>query len=228
MTFTTRKLLAATLLAAAPLGNAAADPLFRVTEAYTGVSGEDGTPDWFEVTNFGDTAGDTGGLLYDDSGPNLGDAGTLSSVSLAPGASGVFLIEGELTDVADFNAIWGSGIVVGTTSAGGGLGGSNDEVNLAADVGGVFTILDTLAYAETGGRQTLSDPTGEGPVGLSGLGQPGVYESNPFFNDNANVGGPTNNLTTLFGSPGVVPEPASLALVGLGGLALRGRRRVRS
>ncbi len=227
MGFETTKRLAAALAAAAPLSVAAATPLFRVTEAYTGISGDDGTPDWFEVTNFGTTTGDTGTLIYDDESADIADAGALSSILLAPGESAVFLIEGLAFDVGSFETIWGSGIAVGVTTGGGGLGGGDDAVNIATDEAGVFTVVDTLTYTASGGRQTLSDPTGLGPLGLSALGQPGVIESNAFFNDNASVGGLTDNQTTLFGSPGVVPEPASLALVGIGALAVLRRRRTR-
>jgi len=222
MGFETKTLLAIALTAAVPLGAATATPVFRVTEAYTGVSGEDGTPDWFEVTNFGTTTGDTGTLIYDDESVDIADAGTLTAINLAPGGSAVFLIEGLPINVADFNAIWGAGIAVGVTSAGGGLGGSDDAVNIATNEGGVFTVVDTLGYSATGGQQTLSDPTGLGPVGLSTLGQAGVFESNPFFNDSI---GDVNNLITLVGSPGVVPEPASAGLVALGAIALLCRRR---
>ncbi len=201
---------------------ASANP--QITEVWTGLSGEDGTADWFEITNFGPGSIDTGDYVWDDSSPTFAGASAIDSFILAPGESAVFLADtGAADDVTyanaldEFLAIWGAVANVGYAD-GPGLGQGGDEVNLF-DAGG--TIVDTVAYTSSGDLATFDDSDGDGVAPLSVLGVNGAYESAAFFNDNLGL---PNDSATLIGSPGIVPEPASLALAALGGLALLSRR----
>lgn len=198
---------------AAAASVASATPNFKLTEAYTGLSGPDGTADWVEVTNFGTSTGDTSTLWYDDESLDIGSAGQLPSFMLAPGESAVFLVDldagTEADEVAAFNALWGAGINVAGFVGGGSLGGGGDTAALLTAGGDV---IDTLSYASGGAAATFEDPSGMGTPVLSQLGVNGAFESAPFANENLNPIDPF--LITLVGSPGIaVPEPTALGLV---------------
>jgi len=215
---------AITLIAVAGIASSAVASL-TITEVYTGLSGEDGTSDWIEVTNTGTTTIDTGNFFYDDSNPNLGDAGQLDSIILAAGHSAIFLEDDEAADdttyansIVEFQSIWNYSGPIGLTNGGGGLSnGSADSANLL-DNGG--TVLSTAAYTagQAGGLATIDFTSGTGVI--SSLGVNGAFLSNAFFNDNLGVPG---DSVQIVGSP--VPAPGALALVALGGIAGVRRRR---
>jgi len=215
---------AITLIAVAGIASTASANL-AITELFTGLSGEDGTSDWIEITNTGTTTIDTGNFFYDDSGPNLGDAGQLDSIILAAGHSAIFLEDADAADdttyansIVEFQSIWDYTGPIGLTNGGGGL--SNDSADSAnlLDAGGA--VISTAAYAagQAGGLATIDFTSGSAV--LSSLGVNGAYESNSFFNDNLGLPGDT---ASIIGSP--VPAPGALALVAIGGLAGARRRR---
>ena len=205
--------------------NCFADALFVITEAYQGVSGEDGTEDWFEVTNLGTMVGDTAVLWYDDSSADPTIAGNLDSFLLNPGESAVFVI-GDDTDVSEFNSIWAGVANVGLTNGGGGLGGedalflfdSNDaDASVVNSVG--YRGLDNVLVAPDTYATIQFDQFGNS---FSSALNDGV--SAEFFNDNLSS---PDDLIQLAGDPGtfeVVPEPSSVLLLVFGATAFVFRR----
>ncbi len=212
---TTRHLFAcATTALFATTVFAAAD--FKITEAYTGVSGSDGTPDWFELTNFGDMTGNTGGLFYDDNSADPTNNYALPAFDVDPGESVIVLIEAVAADVNIFYAFWGltaADVQVGITG-GGSLGQGGDAVNVFDGNLATSNLVDSLVYggALAGLNGTIEDNTGVGPLANSVLGVNGAFAS-------AGVSG----IGTLIGSPGIIPEPTSLLLIALGAFAIRRR-----
>lgn len=219
-----KSLIALTLAATA----GAASANLTITEIWSGLSGEDGTVDWFEVTNTGAANVDTGLYLYDDVSADLLEAVSLPSFILAPGESAVILLEAAPADgvtyataLEEFTAIWGGGINVGVVSPdGAGLGQGGDTVNIF--LGG--SVVDSLSYtaAQSNVLETIENDING--VRLSVLGENGAFASASFFNDNLGLPG---NSATLIGSPGFssIPAPAALSALALAGLAGARRRR---
>lgn len=208
------------LAALAALAGVASAQL-SITETYVGIDGEDGTDDWFEVTNIGVTTINTADYYFDDISPTIANAGHLDSFMLSPGQSAIFMIATSPTSVTNFAAVWGAVGNVGLTNGGGSLGQGGDEVNLLNASG---VVLDTLAYGAPLASQVFTiERLGGGAPTLSALGVNGAYESIPFTN--TTLGTAPNFQWTLVGSPGVVPAPVSAAVLGVGALVAGRRRR---
>lgn len=228
-----KKMIVAFAALAACVTQAIATPDFRITEVYTGITGEDGTPDWIEVTNFGTTNGDTSVLWYDDESLNVPSGAQLPSFDLAPGEGAVFLVTGDASaaSVDEFRAIWGPVANVGFATGGGGLSQNGDTAAILLDDGvnngiGIGSIVDLLTFPglPSASTATVVDPDGTGAsLGLATDGVGGAYTSNLFFNDN--IGDGVNNIQ-LVGSPfGGVPEPTTVALAAIAAFGLAARRR---
>ena len=215
------------MLFAVSFANAGA--VLKITEMYTGLEGEDGTADWFEVTNFGDAAWDLSDApLYYLDNSDYTESLTKDKLALllldgdiiAAGESVVFLVDNE---IGTFETVWGTGIKTGFAD-GKGLGQTGDSVNLYTATGDVVA---TATYASSGAWATfVSDANGDmiidgdGNPTLAVTGVLGAYESNDFYdveNDDVDI--------TLIGSPGVVPEPATLTILGAGAVAFFRRRK---
>ncbi|MEM9752582.1 MAG: hypothetical protein AAF916_04275 [Planctomycetota bacterium] len=224
--------LAMTALAFAGFAaSASANP--TITEIYHGLPGNDGTADWFEITNF---TGSTltygaGELFYDDESADFSVADPFPAFTLLDGESLIVLLDefidtdpanGIADAIDEFESVWGSGIAAVTVD-GSGLGQGGDAVTLFDSSG---NILDSAAY--------VPEDTSAGPVspllqlqtwdilngGRSELGVNGAFQSNLFDNDG--FGG---TEVQLIGSPGLaVPEPASAAVLALLGAAALRRR----
>ncbi len=192
----------------------------RVTEAWTGLSGPDGTADWIELTNTGATAVNLGGLYYDDASADITAGGALPAINLRAGGSVVILVDLDPVDraagVAEFKALWGD--VRAFATQGGGLSNSDgDSIYILDSNGDTVTLADSPA-AFVGQLATIDYIGG---TGLSQLGVNGAYESAPFANDN--FGTAPDFLVTLVGSP--TPAPGAAGLLGVAGLVAVRRRR---
>ncbi len=200
----------------------------QITEAFVGLSGEDGTQDWFEITNYTNSAIDTGSLIYDDDSADPLDGGLLDSIMLGAGQSMIFLISDDngavddmtfATAIAEFQSIWNYNGQIGLTNGGGGLGQGGDAINLFLASDSSLVTMAGTPGAISGGLSTIDFVNG--PM-LSAFGVNGAYESNAFFNDNLGLPG---DQAILIGSPGLVPAPGALALLAAGGLMGARRRR---
>ncbi len=198
-----------------------------ITEAHpTGSSSTTYGRDWFEVTNTGAAALDLTSWKIDDSSAAIGTAAALRGVASIPaGKSAIFM---ESTAIAgdddlfkaSFIAAWfgvtpPANLLIGFYSGSGlGLSSSGDEVNL-------FDSTDALAASVAFGAGTpgtsfdnASATTSLPKVTISNLS---VVGTNGAFNSVAG---------SEIGSPGAIPEPASLGLIcvaSIMGLRRRGR-----
>lgn len=198
-------------------------PIFEITEIYNGISGNDGSADWFEIVNVGDSIGDTGTLFFDDESADPTKAGQLDSFILVPGGVAIFLIDDNASSINEFTSVWGNVANVGLTNGGGSLGKADDGVFLFDSSLATANLIDNALYGSQGATLATMEVTPTGTVTVSSLGINGAYTSNAFANDN--FGGSSVSLT---GSPGVaaVPIPAAIWLFAssLGLLGLRKKR----
>lgn len=202
-------------------GIASAD--LYISEIYAGLSGEDGTLDWFEVTWNGAGTFDTGTLWYEDDSMDPTNAGAVDSFILNTGESAVFLLGASAADLTDFTALWGSVSNLGSASGGGNLGQSGDGVFLYdGNTAGAALIASQSFIGDHNATLATWEFDGLGGAQYSAIGVNGAYESASFFNDNLGLPG---DEASLIGSPGTVPAPGVLAMVGLGGLIAARRHR---
>lgn len=214
----------------ATTANAAFD--LRITEIWPGNDpGENLTSDWFEVTNFGDTAWTAavdGDLYFDDDSQGRDDdfnppvfdssiPDLMSGIAtINPGESVVFVDDDTIDE---FAAVWGTAVDLPQIGihAGSGLGQGGDGVTLFISVGapaGLASIIDFQAYpaADLSGGQSYDVTTGEFSTVAGFAAQTSVV----------------NDLSQpAIGSPGfLVPEPTTVALIAMlaGSLAATRRR----
>ncbi|HWD94509.1 MAG TPA: lamin tail domain-containing protein [Verrucomicrobiae bacterium] len=173
--------------------------------------------DWFEVLNLGSTTLSLSGWKMDDSSASFSTAVALrGTTSLAPGQLAVFL-EGntsgstDSTIGANFQTVWGANLPSNLTlgfygGSGVSLSAGGDGVNLF-DSGG--TLMASVNFGASALGQTFDNAAGLNNATLTQFSQVGV--------DGAfSSGDPTPEI----GSPGVVPEPSSMALFATGATLL--------
>jgi len=199
-----------------------------ITEAHpTGSSSTTYARDWFELTNTGLSAVDITDWRMDDGSAALATSVPLSDVtSINPGQSVVFIegstVAGQNAVIAsDFVAAWfgGSapaGFQLGFyTGSGVGLGSGGDAVNIFDNSGSGIPVANVSFGAATSGV-SFDNAAGINNNVISTLSVAGV--NGAFVSV---VGGE-------IGSPGAIPEPSTAGFLGLVGLGLLARRRVRS
>lgn len=176
--------------------------------------------DWIELTNTGAAAVDITGWRIDDSSDTFATAFPLRGVtSILPGQSVVFT-EGNASGSTDatihaaFQTAWFGGSIPAGFAIGG-YGGSGLGLSTGGDGVSIFDSIGTPIASVTFGASTDAI-TFDNAAGLSG----------PISALSAvGVNGAFNSLTgNEIGSPGLVPEPATIGLLGLGCLALIRRR----
>ena len=167
--------------------------------------------DWFELQNTGASAVDITGWKMDDNSDAFSKAVPLTGVtSIAPGQLVVLIEDTGMTDStlnANFiNAWFGGTAPVGLTI--GNYGGSGVGLSASGDAVNIFDSTGTPVTGVTFGATTLG-ATLDNTAGLSGaISQLSVVGVNGAFSDGSEIGSP--------GGVAPIPEPATLALVGLG------------
>jgi hypothetical protein len=233
-------ILTAALLAS--VASTQAQSLLRITEAMSSSGGggtAGGTPDWFELTNLGNTAADITGWKVDDSSygtPSTAQIALNGITSIGAGESVVFfetsvanLTGAWATDLTNFRNFWGglNGVQVGYYGGSGvGLSSLGDGLVVFNSSGAEATSRVSFDRATTGYSFNFTwDNAGaltSAPNALSAEGVNGAWKVNGAFGGTGtpidNIAGP-GTITTA-----AVPEPSSVALLGLGFLALLGVR----
>ena len=160
------------LLSFGLVGAAKAGVNLQITEIYGGTTNTAGVgpelgidiPEWFEITNFGDTAADlvANPLYYDDESADPAKNNRLADVdSIAPGESVIFFVDFESdfpgatpeeqleAAYTNFELAWGElpGIQIGyVADHGGGLGGKGDTIYIFDGNTSSANIVDSEGY----------------------------------------------------------------------------------
>lgn len=192
-----------------------------VTEVHsTGSSSTTYAADWFELTNTGTTDIDITGYRVDDDSNAFANARALRRVTVIPAGKSAIFMETAADDsngaskIASFISAWfgGSapaGFLIGTYGGAGiGFGSGGDQVNIFTGAGAA---VHSVSFGGAFNGITFSNPTGASGLitTLSSVGVNGAFASV--------AGGEV-------GSPGLIPTPGAVALLGVAGL-IAGRRR---
>jgi hypothetical protein len=187
-------------------------------------SGTGGTPDWFEVTNDGNSAVSLTGWKMDDGSFNIAAAVALSGISsIGAGESVIFIESAAGAGVASFRTFWGglTNVQVGYYSGSGvSLGSGGDGVclfnNLSVNVNQVSFGAATTGSSFFWGwdAQGAIDPNYSGVVSTVGT----IGTQVGFVSADA-----LGNIGSL-GTAIAVPGPGLAAFASLA-LAIRSRRR---
>lgn len=196
----------------------AASAQLVITEIWQGVSGPDHTGDWFELTNFGQSAFDPTTLFFEDESADPVEAAQLMGITSIASGESVIFVGGDMSDASLFELVWNTGgnVQVGWHD-GSGLGQSGDAIFLFdSTLPGANTVA-SQAFGETSdGQSWFWNPvTMSWNNELSVAGQFGAYESS--F-------GPDTTFPAV-GSPGVIPAPGAASLFAIGAAGLLRRRR---
>ena len=198
----------------------------QITEIWPGQAGTDVTGDWFEVTNFGDTAwvdGVDGPLSADDGPAVFANSALISGIlDILPGESVLVLMEADGADKTNFFNVWNPVIAQDLDNIGF-CDGSGLGMGQPADGASIFlngVLADNELYAGSG-------LFNNGQSWDSYLGAYSVVGNEAGAVATLALGGEDLDAPAI-GSPGQiqgVPEPSSVVMVGLAMLGLAGRRR---
>ncbi|HEY0009713.1 MAG TPA: lamin tail domain-containing protein [Tepidisphaeraceae bacterium] len=210
--------------AAIAIGSSASHAALVITEVMSSSrhGGGAANGDWYELTNTGPAPVSLEGFAWDDDAD--ADAGSFFPTGTSIGIDErLIVVEENAANEPGFRAAWNlasSVQVLNQEEMGSfsGLGSPGDVVN-------IFNRDGILVSAVTFGQATAGvsfewDTTGTS-LGTSVIGRNGAYKA---FDDGATANPGTNDGLDI-ASPAVVPEPASLAILGLGGLLAMRRRR---
>ena len=188
----------------------------RITEVWVGLGGgrPDGTHDWIEVTNLGDTPIDTSEMAYDDDQPNLSDSAQLPSIILQPGQSAVFVREmiadNPIFDnsLEEFLGVWipFNLTFLAALDDAARLSTDGDSANLLNATTG--ELIDTLAFnASQADTFSTIERIGEAPTNIrqSVVGERCAFESQTYQDEDTLMTAVDKNgiPIMLIGSPGI-------------------------
>jgi hypothetical protein len=202
----------------------------RITEVMSqSSSGAGGTPDWFEVTNFGSSAVNITGWKMDDGSFSLAAAVALNGVSsIGAGESVVFVEGGDLAATDAFKSFWFStpptGLQVGYYS------GSGVSFSSGGDGTILFDSTNNAVWHVNFGVATTGK-TFDNSLGTFGAAGGAPFNSaaiTTISQSGVNGAFQSNNSLANVGSPGAVPEPSALGLLAVAGVIAGGLRRKRS
>ncbi|MFO0691546.1 MAG: lamin tail domain-containing protein [Myxococcota bacterium] len=177
--------------------------------------------DFFEVTNTGASAVDITGWKMDDNSNSFASSVAIRGVtSISPGQS-IILLEGDATGSNDaairssFLSAW-FGANAPASLVVGGYGGSGVGLSTAGDAVNLFDAAGNRVTGVAFGAAT----TGVTFDNAAGLGSTTLPLPILTTLSSAGVNGAFQSPSLETGSPGVVPEPGTAMLLGLGLLAL--------
>jgi hypothetical protein len=182
--------------------------ILKITEIYAGSEGSNLTPDWFELTNYGDMpwiAASGPVLTVNDSGGGTGtDAPVNDLADILPGESAIILMEGSAVTKQTFFNIWNPVKPTLTLPNIGWVAGSGLGLSQSGDAVNVW-LNDVLQDSANHGSPT-SDVSLDIALGEdSYVGNPSGAVATLVVND---AGSP------MVGSPStVVPEPAAAMML---------------
>jgi MYXO-CTERM domain-containing protein len=203
-----------------------------ITEIWAGgLPGAEATSDWFEITNFGDTPFSLANVFVDDDSADPTTNTPIANISfVAPGESVIVLTAWEDFDTpanaaSVFQSVWGAsnltGVQIGWVDddfGGPGLGGGGDAVFLFDGNTEDANLITAQVYTtDTQPESFIYNPN----TGLFGeYAQVGVFGA---FESTVNASGGVD--VPAVGSPGLVPTPGAIAVLGLAGIGASRRRR---